>query len=112
MTLPINMKVSVLPRFPAQVIGRTAITVTKASGIYNFDIDYSKMLPVTSLPAAPLYTLVWNSDTNQYILASLGSFTYVEAPNDTFTYGRHALGWTKVLPLAGGTLTGSLILQA
>ena len=112
MTLPINIKVNVLPRFPAQVIGRTAITVTKASGIYNFDIDYSKMLPVTSLPAAPLYTLVWNSDTNQYILSSLGAFTYTEAPNDTFTYGRHALTWVKVLPLSGGTMTGPLILSS
>jgi hypothetical protein len=33
-----------------------------------------------------------------------------EAPNDGNTYGRHALGWTPVLPIAGGALTGALIL--
>jgi hypothetical protein len=31
-----------------------------------------------------------------------------EAPNDASTYGRHALGWTQVLPLTGGTLTSHL----
>jgi len=112
MTLPSNIKVTVLPRFPAQVIGRTAITVNKTNGIYNFDIDYSKMTPVASLPADPLYTLVWDYLTNHYILAPLSVFAYVEAPNDTNTYGRHALAWTPVLPIAGGNLTGPLVLQA
>src|SRR5215831_7152226 len=109
MTLPINIKVNVLPRFPAQVIGRTAITVTKASGIYNFDIDYSKMMPVTSLPSGHFYTLTWNSDNNQYVLTALSAFTYTEAPNDANTYGRHALTWVQVLPLSGGVMTGPLI---
>jgi hypothetical protein len=31
-----------------------------------------------------------------------------EAPNDGSAYGRQSLGWAKVLPLAGGTLTGLL----
>jgi hypothetical protein len=35
-----------------------------------------------------------------------------EAPNDSNTYGRHALGWTNIsatwLPLTGGTLSGNL----
>jgi hypothetical protein len=31
-----------------------------------------------------------------------------EAPNDTSYYGRHALSWSAVLPLTGGTLTGAL----
>src|SRR3974390_1272514 len=112
MTLPINIKVKVLPRFPANVIGRTAITVTKSNGIYYFDTDYSKMEPVASLPADPLYSLLWDSTTNQYILAPTSVFAYVDAPNDTNTYGRHALAWSPVLPIAGGNLTGPLILQA
>jgi hypothetical protein len=33
-----------------------------------------------------------------------------EAPNDASTYGRHALAWVAVLPLTGGTLTGTLTL--
>jgi hypothetical protein len=35
-----------------------------------------------------------------------------EAPNDGSTYGRKNLGWSKALDLAGGTLTGPLILAA
>jgi hypothetical protein len=35
-----------------------------------------------------------------------------DAPNDANTYGRHAAAWTQVLPISGGTLTGSLILSA
>lgn len=31
-----------------------------------------------------------------------------EAPNDAFSYGRHAAAWTQVLPLAGGKMTGKL----
>lgn len=31
-----------------------------------------------------------------------------EAPNDVNTYGRSALSWQPVLPLAGGTMTGTL----
>lgn len=34
-----------------------------------------------------------------------------EAPNDASTYGRRALGWSKVLPLSGGTLTGGLAID-
>jgi hypothetical protein len=39
-----------------------------------------------------------------------------EAPNDSNIYGRHALGWTSItgtwLPLTGGTLTGSVTINA
>jgi hypothetical protein len=31
-----------------------------------------------------------------------------EAPNDANSYGRHALGWSAVLPLTGGALAGDL----
>jgi hypothetical protein len=36
--------------------------------------------------------------------------TLLEAPNDANTYGRHALAWTPVLPIAGGTMTGALFI--
>jgi hypothetical protein len=35
-----------------------------------------------------------------------------EAPSDGSTYGRLNASWAKVLPLAGGTLTGSLLLPS
>jgi hypothetical protein len=36
---------------------------------------------------------------------------FPEAPNDGFDYGRKSLGWDKVVPLAGGTMTGLLTLS-
>jgi hypothetical protein len=112
MTLPINIKFKVLPRFPAQVIGREAITVTKQNGIYYFDIDYSNLPLVSSIPpGATPYTLVWDPVSSQYLLIPLSSFTYVEAPNDGTAYGRQSLAWVHVLAMTGGTLTGPLILQ-
>lgn len=37
---------------------------------------------------------------------------FVEAPMDGGSYGRRNAGWAGVLPLAGGTLTGPLVLAA
>jgi hypothetical protein len=112
MTLPINIKVRVLPRFPANVVGRTGIAVTKTNGVYYFDLNYPG-LPIS--PTAPTgtipYTLMWDSVSGTYTLIPLSSFTYVEAPNDGFTYGRQSLAWAKALNLAGGTLTGNLVLS-
>jgi hypothetical protein len=112
MTLPINIKVRVLPRFPANVVGRTGIAVNKTNGVYYFDLNYPG-LPIS--PTAPTgtipYTLMWDSVSGTYTLIPLSSFTYVEAPNDGFTYGRQSLAWAKALNLAGGTLTGNLVLS-
>jgi hypothetical protein len=33
-----------------------------------------------------------------------------EAPSDTYTYGRYQTTWTPVLPLIGGTMTGTIVL--
>jgi hypothetical protein len=113
MTLPINIKVRVLPRFPANVVGRTGISVTKTNGVYYFDLNYPGFPIVPTIPAGTTpYTLMWDSVSGTYILVPVSSFTYVEAPNDGFTYGRQSLTWAKALNLAGGTLTGNLILNA
>lgn len=59
--------------------------------------------PVANLQAA----------TKQYVDAHAGGGGGIaDAPNDASTYGRHALAWTSVLPLTGGTLTGTLTLAA
>jgi hypothetical protein len=113
MTLPINIKVRVLPRFPANVIGRTGIAVNKVNGIYYFDLNYPSVPIAPTVPTGSVpYTLMWDSVSGTYTLIPLSSFTYVEAPNDGFTYGRQSLAWAKALNLAGGTLTGNLILNA
>ena len=113
MTLPINIKFRVLPRFPAQVIGREGIAVTKQNGIYYFDLDYADFPPQSSIPAGMSpYQLMWDPVSNQYILVNASVTGLTDAPNDANTYGRHALAWVQILPLSGGTMTGPLILQS
>ena len=113
MTLPINIKFKVLPRFPAQVIGREGIAVTKQNGIYYFDLDYADFPPQSSIPAGMSpYQLMWDPVSNQYILVNASVTGLTDAPNDANTYGRHALAWVQILPLSGGTMTGPLILQS
>ena len=113
MTLPINIKVRVLPRFPANVIGRTGIAVNKVNGIYYFDLNYPSVPIAPTVPTGTVpYTLMWDSVSGTYTLIPLSSFTYVEAPNDGGTYGRQSLTWVHVLNVAGGTMTGNLILNA
>ena len=113
MTLPINIKFKVLPRFPAQVIGREGIAVTKQNGIYYFDLDYADFPPQSSIPAGMSpYQLMWDPVSNSYILVNASVTGLADAPNDTNTYGRHALSWVQILPLSGGTMTGPLILSS
>ena len=52
--------------------------------------------------------------TKGYVDAQTGSVGggIPEAPADANTYGRHNGAWTIVLPIAGGTLTGPLVLAA
>jgi hypothetical protein len=113
MTLPINIKFKVLPRFPAQVIGREGIAVTKQNGIYYFDLDYADFPPQSSIPAGMSpYQLMWDPVSNTYVLVPASVTGLADAPNDTNTYGRHALAWVQILPLSGGTMTGPLILSS
>ena len=113
MTLPINIKFRVLPRFPAQVIGREGIAVTKQNGIYYFDLDYADFPPQSSIPAGMSpYQLMWDPVSNTYVLVPASVTGLADAPNDTNTYGRHALAWVQILPLSGGTMTGPLILSS
>jgi len=113
MTLPINIKFRVLPRFPAQVIGREGIAVTKQNGIYYFDLDYADFPPQSSIPAGMSpYQLMWDPVSNTYVLVPASVTGLADAPNDTFTYGRHALSWVQILPLSGGTMTGPLVLSS
>jgi hypothetical protein len=110
---PKSIKLKVSPRFPAQVIGRRGIDVTAQSGNFYLDIDFANFPLSTTLPAGT-YTLIFNPITGVYTLVPPIVFTgaITEAPVDGSTYGRFNAGWTKALPLAGGTLTGPMILAA
>jgi hypothetical protein len=43
---------------------------------------------------------------------SVSGSALTDAPNDGFAYGRLSAAWGKVVPLAGGTMTGALVLNA
>ena len=67
--------------------------------------------PIT-LAANP--TAALQAVTKQYVdnlFTSGGGGSFPEAPLDGFTYGRGSAAWLRVLPLAGGTLAGALLLS-
>src|SRR6516165_10106310 len=113
---PKSIKLKISPRFPALVIGRSGIDVTKQNGNYYLDIDFANYPTSTTLPSGT-YTLIFNPVTGVYTLVPPTVFasTVNEAPTDGSIYGRTTISgaatWVKVLPLAGGTMTGLLILS-
>src|SRR5436190_16336827 len=50
--------------------------------------------------------------TKHYVDTAVGAAGIPEAPSTGITFGRMNATWTGVLPLAGGTLTGPLLLNA
>jgi hypothetical protein len=56
-------------------------------------------------------TLVLTADSLQPLGVKWAS-VLPEAPVDSYTYGRSNGAWTQVLPLAGGTMTGAIVLAA
>jgi hypothetical protein len=68
-----GLKLKVLPKFPAQVIGRAGIDVTKQNGSYYFDLGYDDFLPPLPayVPNPNVVALVWNTQTNTYQLVPL-----------------------------------------
>jgi hypothetical protein len=111
---PKLIKLKVSPRFPAQVIGRTGIDVSKTNGNYYFDLDYAAF-PKLSTPTAGTYIAQFDPNTRQFSIAPSVSFSggaISEAPSDNTAYGRRNAAWINVLPLTGGTLSGSLTVNS
>lgn len=76
--------------FPANVIGGTAIGISKANGIYTINTDYSELVPVTSIPPGDvpnLYTLLWNKATGVYELAPIALVGQVYTFGNTVQVG-------------------------
>lgn len=63
---PRAIKLKVSPRFPAQVIGRAGIDVTKQNGDYFFDLDYNDFPTIGAVPAQATNALIYNPATGQY----------------------------------------------
>jgi hypothetical protein len=64
-----GIKLKVLPKFPAQVIGEVGIDVSTANGNFYFNLDVSQFPLLGSLGSNPnLKVLLWDSLANVYYL--------------------------------------------
>jgi hypothetical protein len=112
------VKLKTVVNFPANAFGRRGINVAPQDGNFFIDVDYSKFVPVSSIPggAPNQYMLMWDNVLNKYVLApvSLLGLTggIADAPSDGTGYARINAAWQRALMLAGGTLSGPLILAA
>jgi hypothetical protein len=110
------IRLKVTTRFPALIFGGTAITVAKANGNYFVNTDFSTINPVSAIPDTPnQYVLMWDKAQNTYVLTPISLLGVtggiVDAPTDGAVYGRQSAAWQKVLALAGGTMTGPIVLS-
>ncbi|MCK1281359.1 hypothetical protein IVB46_39690 [Bradyrhizobium sp. 61] len=95
---PRAIKLKVSPRFPARVIGRAGVDVTKQNGDYYLDLDYNDFQTISAVPAGATYALIFNPATGQYaqLPISLLGGGISDAPSDGTTYGRKNAAWTAV----------------
>lgn len=135
-----GLKLKVIPQFPAQVVGRAGIDLTKSNGTYFIDLDITEFPQIGALPPNAAYALIYDPVAGQYYQAPLsllglleaptdgqiygrknsawavvtggGGGGIPEAPTDGALYGRQSSAWAKGVKLAGDTLTGALILAA
>lgn len=109
---PRAIKLKVSPRFPAQLIGRAGIDVTKANGNYYLDLDFNDFPVIGSVPAGVTYALIFNPATGQYAQLPIsllgGSGGIPEAPTDGALYGRQSSAWAAAVKVAGDTMSGNL----
>ncbi|MFK4515853.1 hypothetical protein ABIF20_003218 [Bradyrhizobium japonicum] len=95
---PRAIKLKVSPRFPARVVGRAGVDVTKQNGDYYLDLDYNDFPTISAVPAGATYALIFNPATGQYaqLPISLLGGGIADAPSDGTTYGRKNAAWTAV----------------
>jgi hypothetical protein len=74
-----------------------------ASYVLNNAVNYQGELYTAKGPVAPG---PWNAA--EWNPVAGGGAIGTDAPSDTFSYGRVNATWGRVLPLAGGTVTGAL----
>ena len=77
-----DVKLKAVVQFPANVRGGTGINVTQANGIYTFNIDYSEIAPIPTIPPGNVdttYIVAWDSINN--------TFTTISMPNASQAVG-------------------------
>ncbi|ANW00691.1 hypothetical protein LMTR13_11430 [Bradyrhizobium icense] len=66
------MKMRVAARIPAQLVGGNGIAISKANGVYTFDLDYTEYAEILSFDPATKMVLVYDAIAG-YALVSLAS---------------------------------------
>ena len=67
-----DVKLKTLVSFPATVAGGTGIDVTRASGVYTFDLDHGELTAVSTVASlATSYVVLWDQTANSYSRISL-----------------------------------------
>ena len=77
-----DVKLKTLVSFPASVRGGTGINVEQSGGVYTFNIDYSEIAPVPTIPPGNVdttYIVAWDSINN--------TFTTISMPNASQAVG-------------------------
>lgn len=111
MSIPFSLakaiKLKVAPRFPSLLLGGTGIGVVQANGNYTVNIDYSQFGITSSVPLDPLYTLIYDGTTKNYLLLPLSVATggIGEAPIDGTSYARKNAAWASIA--AGSSVSPS-----
>ncbi|MBR0741152.1 hypothetical protein JQ581_29895 [Bradyrhizobium liaoningense] len=117
---PRAIRLKVLPQFPARLIGRAGVDVTKEDGDYYLDLDFNDFPVIGAVPAGVTYALIFDPATGQYAqlpitLLGGGGGSIPEPPADALTYGRQNVGgtgsWTRAVAVAGDTMTGDLTIS-
>ncbi len=67
------LKLKVAPRIPAQLQGANFITITKANGVYTFDVDYSVLTPGPITDPTTAYIAIEDQTSGIYRTVSLSS---------------------------------------
>lgn len=97
-----DIKLKTLVSFPAAVFGGTGLAVRQDSGNFYFDLDYSELAQVSSVPdpAEPTtFVALWESQQNTYTRINFPALRAEITSGGPF------------LPLAGGVMTGPLTLS-
>ena len=116
MALLPKVKLKALVSFPSTAVGGAGVDVVKQNGNFIVNLDFGDFAPpVAAIPAGSFNALLWDSVSGQYILAPMATLAggiAGDAVSDGFSYGRLNATWQRVVPLAGGTMTGPLALNA
>ncbi|QOG23166.1 hypothetical protein [Bradyrhizobium sp. SEMIA] len=116
---PRAIRLKVSPKFPANVIGRNGIDVTKDGGNFIFDLDYTDFPVIGAVPAGATYALIYDPATGKYAQVPIsllgGGGGIAEPPADGAMYGRQNTAgtgaWARAVALAGDTMSGLLTLS-